>query len=129
MTEAAQTTSSQLAPHRYVPYHFKGLRPGQVDGINAERADQVVQNSEERQNQKDEDYAWAVQNLANTKHMLNNEMDLQNKNSDMLAAQRDHNLQEDQDKKARWPNMYGDENPLPDVTKDMVADAAPRTYK
>lgn len=42
MTEAAHTTSSQLAPHRYVPYHFKGLRPDQVEGINAERANQVV---------------------------------------------------------------------------------------
>jgi len=27
MTENAATTMSQLAPHRYVPYHFKGLRP------------------------------------------------------------------------------------------------------
>ena len=34
MTENFQTTASQLAPHRYVPYHFKGLRPGQIDGIN-----------------------------------------------------------------------------------------------
>ena len=38
MTENFNTTTSQLAPHRYVPYHFKGLRPGQVEGINDERA-------------------------------------------------------------------------------------------
>lgn len=37
MTEAAKTTESQLAPHRYVPYHFKGLRPEQVDSIKIER--------------------------------------------------------------------------------------------
>lgn len=78
MTEAAHTTSSQLAPHRYVPYHFKGLRPDQVNEITAERASQVVQNAGERQNQKEEDYAWAVQNVANTQHMLNNELHLQN---------------------------------------------------
>lgn len=27
MTENPMTTTSQLAAHRYVPYHFKGLRP------------------------------------------------------------------------------------------------------
>ena len=37
MTENAQTTMSQLAPHRYVPYHFKGLRPDQIDDIKAQR--------------------------------------------------------------------------------------------
>jgi hypothetical protein len=44
MTEAAQTTKSQLAPHRYVPYHFKGLRPGQIDDIKNEREGQVDAN-------------------------------------------------------------------------------------
>lgn len=66
MTEAAKTTSSQLAAHRYVPYHFKGLRPDQVDTIKGERAQQVVDNNVDNRNQKEEEYAWAVQNLANT---------------------------------------------------------------
>jgi hypothetical protein len=26
-------------------------------------------------------------------------------------------------KDVRWPNMYGDLNPLPEVKKDMVAEA------
>jgi hypothetical protein len=47
----------------------------------------------------------------------------------MLAAQRDHNLSEAQAKNARWPNMYGDQNPLPDVNQDMVAHADPRGHK
>lgn len=42
MTENAQTTMSQLAPHRYVPYHFKGLRPDQIADIKAQREQQVV---------------------------------------------------------------------------------------
>jgi hypothetical protein len=66
MTEAAKTTSSQLAPHRYVPYHFKGLRPDQVDTIKNQRAQQVVENTAENRNQREEEYNWAVQNLANT---------------------------------------------------------------
>ena len=50
MTENHATTQSQLAPHRYVPYHFKNLRPDQVDQINAERTNQVNQNQTERKN-------------------------------------------------------------------------------
>jgi len=76
MTEARNTTSSQLAPHRYVPYHFKGLRPEQIEAIKQERAGQVVTNVASRKNEAAEEYSWAVQNLANTQHKLNNEIDL-----------------------------------------------------
>jgi hypothetical protein len=37
MTENRETTMSQLAPHRYVPYHFKGLRPDQIEDIKSQR--------------------------------------------------------------------------------------------
>ena len=38
MTENRETTTSMLAPHRFKPYHFKGLRPEQIDGIKTEQA-------------------------------------------------------------------------------------------
>jgi hypothetical protein len=44
----------------------------------------------------------------------------------MNAMHRDANLNEKVEKDSRWPNMYGDLNPLPDVKKDMVAGADPR---
>lgn len=65
MTENAQTTMSQLAPHRYVPYHFKGLRPDQIADIKAQREQQVVDKKLARKNEQSEEYQWAVQNLAN----------------------------------------------------------------
>lgn len=65
MTENRATTTSQLAPHRYVPYHFKNLRPDQVNTIKDERSNQVVANQTDRKNLNTEEYAWAVQNLAN----------------------------------------------------------------
>ena len=37
ITENEAITQSQLAPHRFVPYHFKGLRKDQVDDILAQR--------------------------------------------------------------------------------------------
>lgn len=33
MTENEATTTSQLAPHRFVPYHFKGLTKAQQEDI------------------------------------------------------------------------------------------------
>jgi hypothetical protein len=47
----------------------------------------------------------------------------------MAAMHRDAHLVEKVAKDARWPNMYGDLNPQPDVTKDMVAGANPRGIK
>jgi len=43
-----------------VPYHFKGLRPGQIDGINQEREGQVDYNKAAIKNQNTEEYQWAV---------------------------------------------------------------------
>jgi|TARA_B110000259_G_C13815182_1_gene322381 hypothetical protein len=60
MTENEMTTTSQLAPHRFVPYHFKGLRKDQVDDILAQREQQTVDNKIQRQNENSEEYQWAV---------------------------------------------------------------------
>ena len=37
MTENTGTCTSGLAAHRFLPYHFKGLRPEQKEQIMAER--------------------------------------------------------------------------------------------
>jgi hypothetical protein len=37
MQEARGTTTSNHGGHRYVPYHFKGLRPDQIEQIEAQR--------------------------------------------------------------------------------------------
>lgn len=60
MTENAMTTKSHLAGHRYVPYHFKGLRPDQVQDINDTRAQQVRDNKQARADANLEDNAWAA---------------------------------------------------------------------
>lgn len=127
MTENEATTKSQLAPHRFVPYHFKGLTKAQQDQIMAEREQQVVDAKLARKNEQSEEYQWAVQNLANTQQFLNNEIELKDKQKQMQEAHRDQHLVDKTAKDERWPNMYGDLNPLPDVQKDMVAGAVSRT--
>ena len=123
MTENEKTTVSQLAAHRFVPYHFKGLRKEQVDDILAQREGQVIANKVQKQNECSEEYQWAVQNLANNQHQLNNEMELEAKEQALRDQHRSNQEAEAEAKKARWPNMYGDLDPLPEVTKDMVAGA------
>lgn len=66
MTENPGTTVSKLAPHRYVPYHFKGLKPEDAAVIDIERHAQVVEKKKLNKQAKEEEQAWAVQNLANT---------------------------------------------------------------
>jgi hypothetical protein len=47
------------ADHRYVPYHFKGLRPDQIADIDATRAQQVKDNKANRMAERYEEAAWA----------------------------------------------------------------------
>ena len=44
----------------------------------------------------------------------------------MAEEHRDQHLSDKTAKDARWPNMYGDLDALPDVKKDMVASAHSR---
>ena len=101
MTENFQTTVSQLAPHRYVPYHFKGLRNDQIEGIFNEREGQVEAKKLAARNANSEEYQWAVQNLANTQHLLNNEIELQQKKDELAASHRDQALVDKTAKDAR----------------------------
>lgn len=119
MTENAMTTKSNLAEHRYVPYHFKGLRPDQVEDINATRAQQVRENKQLRQDERNEEAAWAAQQAANTQMMLQNEIDMRNRYSDCNQGQKGTHKVDRVAKDERWPNYYKDLDALPDVQKDL----------
>lgn len=111
MTENEATTTSQLAPHRFVPYHFKGFTKAQQEDIMNQRENQVVEAKALKKNSEAEEYQWAVQNLANTQHFLNNEIELAEKEKKLIGEHRDQHLVDKTAKDARWPNMYGDLNP------------------
>ena len=79
MTENPGTTVSKLAPHRYVPYHFKGLDPATKEAIDIERHAQVEENKRIKKADRMETAQWSAQNLGNTQEMLNNEIVLNEK--------------------------------------------------
>lgn len=54
-------TRSQLAPHRYVPYNFKGLRPDQIEAIKLEREQQMKEMEMKKKQAADEERLWGIQ--------------------------------------------------------------------
>lgn len=87
------------------------------------------ENADLRQFERDEDYSWAVNNLANTELLLKNELELDQKKREMQSSLRDTHLVQKEEKNAMWPNKYGDLNPLPPVNLDMGANAVARPIK
>ena len=84
MTENPSTTMSQLGPNRYVPYHFKGLTPQQQEQIMAEREQQLRDKRALNQQLNQEEHEWAMQQEANRQLMLQNELDLAEKQRYMM---------------------------------------------
>ena len=115
MTENFNTTASQHAGHRYVPYHFKALRPDQIEDIDAQRTQQCKDLKDKRKFEKAEDAACASQQFANNQKQMHNEIDMNDQYKEMQMDQRSTNLGEKVQKDKRWPNMYGDLDALPIV--------------
>lgn len=115
MTENPATTISGHAEHRYMPYHFKGLRPDQVSDIDATRAQQVRDAKAQRQFEKEEDDAWARQAAANAQLMLQNELNMKDQYSACNQGQKTTHKVDKVAKDDRWPNYYKDLDDLPQV--------------
>jgi hypothetical protein len=62
--------------------------------------------------------AWAIQQAKNTEMMLANEMELQTRKENMVKEMKDQHKVDKVAKDQKWPNHYGDQNALPDVTKN-----------
>lgn len=129
MTENRDTTTSELAPHRYVPYHFKGLRPDQIQEIDATRFQQTRDKKAMDEQERMVEQAWAIQQAKNTEMMLANEMELKNRQEQMVKEHKEQHKVDKVAKDQRWPNLYGDLNPLPDVTKNIDAERQHRETK
>ena len=115
MTENPATTQSQLAEHRYVPYHFKGLAPGQKADIMATREQQLRDNHMAKENEREEERAWAMQQEANRMLMMQNEMELDEKKRTMVAQHKMQHKVDKVGKEEKWMNHYGEQVPLPEL--------------
>ncbi|CDW72971.1 UNKNOWN [Stylonychia lemnae] len=115
MTENPATTTSQHAQHRYVPYHFKGLTPEQKAQIDYERQQQIVEKKQIQSQQQEEDKMWALQQEANRQLMLQNELELWQKQQSMVAGLKTQAKSDKHSKDQKWTNHYGEQIPLPSL--------------
>lgn len=60
-TEDPNTSQSMLAPHRVIPYHYKGFNQDKQDAIIQERNSQVQNRKMREEMEKEEERLWALQ--------------------------------------------------------------------
>ena len=100
--------------HRYVPYHFKGLRPDQKEEIEAQRVQQLRDHKQAKREEQDEELLWAMQQEANRQLMLQNEIELADKERMLMEQHRAQHKVDKVEKDTRWQNFYGEKNAQPD---------------
>ena len=115
MTENPGTTQSHLGEHRYVPYHFKGLTPEQKAQIEYERQQQVYEKKQSDAMAKEEERQWAMQQEANRQLMLQNELELKQKQQMIAMGLKTQHKGDKHVKDAKWTNHYGEQMPLPSL--------------
>jgi len=69
-TEDPATTQSQLAPHRVLPYHYKGMNDQQLKEIFDEQKRQVEEKAARKQRERDQELADARQSEAQRRAAL-----------------------------------------------------------
>lgn len=69
-TEDPGTTQSQLAPHRVLPYHYKGMNEGQLKAIFDEQKRQVEEKAARKQREREKEQAEAKQSEAQRRAAL-----------------------------------------------------------
>lgn len=58
---------------------------------------------------------WALQQEANRQLMLQNELELQEKQRQMMMEHKQQHKSDKVQKEVKWTNHYGEQIPLPDV--------------
>lgn len=115
MTENPAATKSVLSDSRFIPYNFKGLTPQQVAQIEHERQMQLVEKKQLKSLQDEEARQWAIQQEANRQLMLQNEIELAEKQRQMNEMLKTQHKKDKVEKEQKWTNYYGEQIPLPEV--------------
>ena len=90
MTEDPGTTQSALAPHRVVPYHFKGMSPEQKRAILDEQQRQVEEKKQRQQAEKEREMEEARTLEAQRQLALQLERETQEKQARVNREYRDY---------------------------------------
>eukprot|EP01017_Pseudomicrothorax_dubius_P035139 TRINITY_DN4885_c0_g1_i2.p1 TRINITY_DN4885_c0_g1~~TRINITY_DN4885_c0_g1_i2.p1 ORF type:complete len:175 (-),score=53.31 TRINITY_DN4885_c0_g1_i2:93-617(-) len=89
--ENPATCQSALAPHRVLPYHFKGMNTDQRSEILNQQEIQRRQTEMIKSSQKEEERLFALQDEQNRKMLIMMEREKVRRQQELLQSQREYN--------------------------------------
>jgi len=106
-TEDTQTCQSQLAPHRVIPYHWKGMNDHQRSEILHEQDKQRKETDSIKKLHKDEDKLYALQAEHQRKMQIQMEREKARRKEELMKNQQEFNLLKNQEQQIKVKTMYG----------------------
>ncbi|CAD8074141.1 unnamed protein product [Paramecium primaurelia] len=105
-TENTATCQSALAPHRVIPYHYKGMSEEQRQQIRNDQAKQRQENEQKKQQEKEDEKMWAQYNEHNRKQLIIQEREKARKLQTLRNNQKEFNLLSQTEQKLKLKNEY-----------------------
>lgn len=106
-TENTGTCQSQLAPHRVIPYHWKGMNEHQRKEILTEQEKQRKETEKIKNLQKEEERLYALQAEHQRKMQIQMEREKNRRKEEILKNQKEFNLLKNEEQQIRIKSMYG----------------------
>jgi hypothetical protein len=106
-TENTQTCQSQLAGHRVIPYHWKGMNENQRKDILNEQDKQRRETQNIKNLKKDEEKLYAIQAEHQRKMQIQMEREKVRRKEELARNQKEFNLLKNEEQQIKIKTMYG----------------------
>jgi len=105
-TENTETCQSQLAGHRVIPYHWKGMNEHQRGEVLNEQEKQRKEAENQKNLQKEEERLYALQAEHQRKMMIQMEREKTRRKEELTKNQKEFNLLKNQEQQIKIKTMY-----------------------
>jgi hypothetical protein len=106
-TENTETCQSQLAGHRVIPYHWKGMNEHQRKEILNEQDKQRRETENIKNLKKDEEKLYAIQAEHQRKMQIQMEREKVRRREELAKNQKEFNLLKNEEQQIKIKTMYG----------------------
>jgi len=106
-TENTATCQSELAPHRVIPYHWKGMNEHQRNQILNEQDKQRKETDNIKNLKKEEERLFALQAEHQRKMLIQIEREKTRRKEELLRNQKEFNLLKNEEQQIKIKTMYG----------------------
>jgi len=106
-TENPETCQSQLAKHRVIPYHWKGMNGHQRTEILNEQEKQRKEADNIKKMKEEEERLYAIQAEHQRKMQIQMEREKQRRKDELLRNQKEFNLLKNEEQQIKIKTMYG----------------------